>query len=157
MALDSQQRSKNMNTEINNFILETQKQQQIKQEYKSMTKNIYIAYACFFIAGLVSAHRFYLKKTDSALVFIGCLGLSHFCGALASIIIVMFFFDAFALPQMVREFNEKAINEKLNGKQEKKPFNLKYWAVGLFKSNPKTTIATVVLIVIIIASQVTKL
>lgn len=133
------------------FIKNKQKQEEAKRPeklYSQMTKNVYIAYVWFFLTGwLFAGQRLYLKQSNACWVYFGALMLSHLWQPFAYICLIMFFFDAFALPQLVRDYNDKVIKEKLtNKKEEKKTFNIKEWFIGLYHNHTKTTVATIVVI-----------
>lgn len=131
--------------DLKELLKEKQKQQQIKKEYRSMTKNVVIAYVAFILLGFAGFHRFYLKKYwTGALMFVTTCILSHFIQLLAIITVLMMFFDLFTLGYQVKEFNDNAIEEKLNGKKEnkeKEQFNLKSYITNIFATYPRTMYA----------------
>ncbi len=72
-------------------------------------KSLPLAYLLWFLLGAVGAHRFYLRRPGTALIFLalfvtqGYLQEGAIATAAAFLLVVLWVVDAFQIPQMVRE------------------------------------------------------
>ncbi len=72
-------------------------------------KSLPLAYVLWFLLGAVGAHRFYLRRPGTALIFLalfvtqGYLQEGAIATAAAFLLVVLWIVDAFQIPRMVRE------------------------------------------------------
>lgn len=91
----------------------------LDQEVRNQGKSMLVAYLLWFFLGGFGAHRFYMKKTGSAVAQL--ILTITVIGAIVSCIWVLI--DAFLLHGMVREENQRVEGRIMNDIMAQKHFN----------------------------------
>lgn len=80
---------------------------QTMMRYDANKKSLGVAYLLWFFFGLIGGHRFYLKRTGTAIAML------VLCVTIVGIPIAVIWslVDAFLIPEMARDYNNRLIAE----------------------------------------------
>lgn len=89
---------------------------QAMMRYDANKKSVVVAYILWFFFGIVGAHRFYLKRTGSAVAMLAIFVVSIVLSVVGigflgyGVLGLWVLIDAFLIPGMTRDYNNRLIS-----------------------------------------------